>query len=35
MENAEGKTSISEASRAFDVTPAEIEEWVDEVKRGI
>ena len=28
MEIIQGKTSISEASRAFDVSPAEIEEWV-------
>ena len=31
----QGKTSISESSRAFDVSPAEIEEWVDEAKRGM
>ena len=35
MEIIQGKTSISEALRAFDVTPAEIEEWVDEAKRGM
>ena len=35
MEIIQGKTSISEASRAFDVAPAEIEEWVDEAKRGM
>ena len=35
MEIIQGKTSISEASLAFDVSPAEIEEWVDEVKRGM
>jgi transposase-like protein len=35
MEIIQGKTSISEASRAFDVSPAEIEEWVDEAKRGM
>jgi len=34
MEIIQGKTSISEASRAFDVSPAEIEEWVDEAKGG-
>jgi len=28
MEIIQGKTSIAEASRAFDVSPAEIEEWV-------
>ena len=31
----QGKTSISESSRTFDVSPAEIEEWVDEAKRGM
>ena len=35
MEIIQGKTSISEASRAFDVAHAEIEEWVDEAKRGM
>ena len=35
MEIIQGKTSISEASRAFDVSPAEIEVWVDEAKRVI
>ena len=35
MEIIQGKPSISEASRAFDVSPAEIEEWVDEAKRGM
>jgi transposase-like protein len=35
MEIIQGKTSISEASRAFDVSPVEIEEWVDEAKRGM
>ena len=35
MEFIQRKTSISEASRAFDVSPAEIEEWVDEAKRGM
>ena len=28
MEIIQGKTTIAEASRAFDVSPAEIEEWV-------
>jgi transposase-like protein len=35
MEIIQGKTSISDASRAFDDSPAEIEEWVDETKRGM
>jgi hypothetical protein len=27
--------TVAEASRAFDMPPAEIEEWVDEAKRGM
>ena len=35
MEIVQGKTTVSEASRSFDIAPSEIEEWVDEAKRGI
>ena len=28
MEIIQGKTTISEASRSFDISPSEIEEWV-------
>jgi len=35
MEIIQGKSSISETSRSFDVSPAEIKECVDEAKRGI
>jgi transposase-like protein len=35
MEIIQGKTTISEASRAFDISPSEIEVWVDEAKRGM
>ena len=35
MEIIQGKTTISEASRSFDIAPSEIEEWVDEAKRGM
>ena len=31
----QGKTTVAEASRSFDLTPSEIEEWVDEGKRGM
>jgi len=31
----QGKTTISEASRAFDLNPSEVEQWVDEGKRGM
>ena len=31
----QGKTTVAEASRAFDLPPSEIEEWVDEGRRGM
>ena len=31
----QGNTTISEASRAFDLNPSEVEQWVDEGKRGM
>jgi hypothetical protein len=30
-----GKTTAAEASRAYDLSPAEIEGWVDDAKRGM
>lgn len=30
----QGKTSIAKASRAFDLPPSEIEEWIDEGDEG-
>ena len=35
LEIIQGKTTVAEASRAFDITPSEIETWVDEGKRGL
>lgn len=35
LEIMQGKTTVAEASRAFDITPSEIETWVDEGKRGL
>mgnify|MGYP001174252186 FL=1 len=35
MEIIQGKTTVAEASRSFDIQPSEIEEWVDEAKRGM
>ncbi len=35
IEIIQGKTTISEASRSFDIAPSEIEESVDEAKRGM
>ena len=31
----QGKTTVSEASRAFDLSPSDVEQWVDEGKRGM
>ena len=31
----QGRITISEASRAFDLNPFEVEQWVDEGKRGM
>ena len=35
LEIIQGKTTVSEASRAYDLMPSEIEGWVDEGKRGM
>ena len=35
MEITQGKSTVAEASRAFDLAPSEIETWVDEAKRGM
>ncbi|WP_229038567.1 transposase [Salmonella enterica] len=35
MEIIQGKTTVAEAARAFDLPPSEIEEWVDDAKRGM
>jgi transposase-like protein len=31
----QGKTTVAEASRAYDLSPSEIEGWVDDGKRGM
>jgi transposase-like protein len=31
----QGKTTVAEASRAYDLPPSEIEQWVDDGKRGM
>ena len=31
----QGKITVSEASRQFDLAPSEIEEWVDQGKAGM
>ena len=35
LEIIQGKTTVAEASRSFDLAPSEIEEWVEEGKRGM
>jgi len=35
LEIIQGKTTIAEASRAYDLPPSEIEKWVDDGKRGM
>ena len=35
LEIIQGKTTVSEVSRQFDLTPSEIEEWVDQGKAGM
>ena len=35
LEIIQGKMTVAEASRAFDVPPSEIEAWVDEGKKGM
>ena len=35
LEIIQGKTTVAEASRAYDLPPSEIEMWVDDGKRGM
>ena len=35
LEIIQGKTTILEASRQYDLTPSEVEEWVDQGKSGM
>jgi len=35
IEIIQGKTMVAEASRSFDLPPSEIEEWVDDAKKGM
>jgi len=35
LEIIQGKTTVAEASRQFDLRPAEIEEWIDQAKAGM
>ena len=31
----QGKTTVAEASRQYDLSPSEVEQWVDDGKRGM
>ena len=35
LEIIQGKTTVAEASRQFDLTPAELESWVEQAKAGM
>lgn len=35
LEIIQGKTTVAEASRQYDLPPAEIEDWVDQAKAGM
>ena len=35
VEIIQGKTTVAEVSRQFDLTPSEIEDWVDQGKAGM
>jgi hypothetical protein len=35
MEIIQGKTTVAQASRSFDLAPSDIEEWVDDAKKGM
>jgi len=35
VEIIQGKTTVAEASRSFDLTPSEIESWIEDAKKGM
>ena len=35
LEIIQGKTTVAEASRAYDLPPSELESWVDDGKQGL
>ncbi|ALK30857.1 MULTISPECIES: DUF1153 domain-containing protein [Burkholderia] len=35
MDIIQGKTTVAEASRTYDLSPSEVENWVDDGKRGM
>lgn len=35
VEIIQGKTTVAEASRAYDLSPSEVESWVEDGKKGM
>lgn len=35
IEIIQGKTTVAEASRSYDLAPSEIENWVDDARKGM
>jgi len=35
IEILQGKTTVAEASRSYDLSPSEIENWVDDARKGM
>jgi transposase-like protein len=35
LDIVQGKTTVSEASRSYDIAPSEIEGWVEDGKKGL
>lgn len=35
MDVIQGKTTVSEASRQFDLAPSKLEDWMDQAKAGM
>jgi transposase-like protein len=35
MEIIQGTTTVAEASRQYDLRPSEVEDWLDDAKRGM
>jgi len=35
LEIIQGRTTVAEAARQFDLTPAEVEDWIDQGKAGL
>ena len=35
LEIIQGKTTVSESSRQFDLSPSEVESWIDQAKAGM